>query len=46
LLHILIEDFENEVGVPMDINIKEQLIHSIFFNSICREVGLQALRLD
>lgn len=46
LLHILIEDFENEVGVPMDAQIKEQLVHSIFFNSICREVGLQALRLD
>jgi len=46
LLHILIEDFENEVGVPMDQQIKDQLISSIFFNSICREVGLQALRLD
>lgn len=46
LLQILIEDFESEVGVPMDAGIKDQLLHSIFFNSICREVGLQALRLD
>jgi hypothetical protein len=43
LLDLLCEDFENEVGSKMPIEIKTKLLTSPYFNAIRREVKLQGM---
>lgn len=45
LLNLLVEDFENELGVKMPDTIRVKLLGSPYFSAIQREVGLQGLRL-